>query len=172
MRTIIITTIMVFLCLSAKSQNKRWMYITMADDHSIMMIDTISSEIKQDKEDVYLKKNGFNIKDYATNTVTFWVMNYKKRILKGKSIVTKDISKITVDTVKSQYQSADRITYRNNNVVSEDNITIDWTDIVPGTLSELFIKFARSLHNQRLKNDLTLNANYNNKYFPNLSPLE
>jgi len=137
-----------------------------------MLVDTLSSEIIQDKESAYLKSNGLKLKDYGTHVVSFWVMYYKKSVKNKKSVITKMIEKITVDTIKNQYQSADMVTYQNNKVIDSDNITYDWRDIIPGTMAEKYVEFGKAINNSSLMLSMYLNALQNKKYTPLLSPTE
>ncbi len=134
---------MAFLCLTAhycKSQNRRWMYMATSDDKSIWFVDTISTDIKQDD----------NIKYGASNAVTFWVMIYQKTIRNKKPSIFKLIEKIKADTVKNRYQSSTSVRYRDGKVIDSDSSTWEWEDVIPGTMAEYYIKFAKSVNNKRL----------------------
>ena len=172
MKNLLPTTLLFALFLYpsfSQAQNNRWMYLAVTDDKAYLFVDTISSEIIQDKESTYLKSNGMKLKDYGTNTVIFWTMFYEKSFKNKKSIVKKHVSKIMIDTVKKRYQSSSMIYYENNKVIDQDNSIIDWVDVIPGTLAELFVKFGKSVNNSKLKQELEVNAYLNQGLYPNVN---
>ncbi len=55
--------------------------------------------------------------------------------------------------------------YKNDKVTYTNNFVYDWRDIVPGSLGEEYVKYAKSLNNEQLANYLKFNAAmYDNPY--------
>ncbi len=161
-KLIILLIIAIPIMAKSQSMNQRWMYISRSDDNRILLVDTIRADIKQDEKGSY----------YPTHTVTFWIMWYKKSVNNKKKTIIKLIEKIIADTVNNKYQTSTTVEYKNNVVVHSDDMTYDWSDVIPGTMAEEFIKFAKAVNNPTSWTEMLITSWYNKKNYPPLSQAE
>ncbi|WDF81266.1 hypothetical protein PQ469_14735 [Mucilaginibacter sp. KACC 22773] len=152
---------LLFLLSSAhycNAQNNRWLFISKTYNHTYLFIDTIRDDIKQDVDTRYGE----------SHTVSFWIMYYTKTTKNKKSIIEKNVQKIKVDTVSGQYQTSNMVLYRNFKVVNSDPAIWDWTEPVPGTMAEFYIKFAKSVNNKKIRDQFLVTSFLSEGTYPKL----
>jgi len=136
------------------------MYLNGTAEGAIYLVDTLADDIQQ--------LANYEIRE---NIVIVWTNLYQKVHTKKGSYIRNAVMRVTIDTLNKQYQIKSTIEYKNDKIVnSRSNDFSEWLDVVPGSLAENLIKFAKSLNNRDLKYDLLLTAN--GKYNPYASPVK
>ena len=152
--TLLILALSALLSHQIKAQNTRWMYLGNDNKRGeIYLVDTVRDDIREPQ---YYEGHA--------NSVLFWTNTYKRTKLKnGITVINTDIIRMAVDTVEKQIQLVSVTLYKNDSVTDAHNTPSDWFDVVPGTIGELYLKYAKSLHNPYIKGDMFLTAylNYN-----------
>jgi len=149
MRFLLCLIFISFFAIKANAQNSRWMYLNESKGSGIFLVDTLSDDIKQ-----------LSQFDSHENVVIFWINIYKKVKTKNGSYIKKTLQKIAVDTTNKQYEIKASIEYKGDKMVNSNQTDYEsWIDIIPDTIGESLIEFAKSLNNNYLSLTLYFDSN-------------
>jgi hypothetical protein len=147
MKQLLLLPILLFLFVKANAQN-RWMYLSTTTDSAVTMVDTLTNDIRQ-----------LSTYDGHSNVVLIWIKTTVGKSAKSSSLYDSSVSHIAIDTTNSQIAVKMTTTYKNGNVVTSANRDFPtWTDVVPETTGEVYIRYCQALHNKKLMVVLLTNA--------------
>jgi len=148
MKRLLLLHILLFLFVKANAQNNRWMYLSTGIDSTTQMVDTLANDIRQ-----------LATYDGHSNIVLIWVKTNYGKSSKTWSLFDSSISHVAIDTINNQMEVKSIAAYKNGNVVSSTNTDYPkWTDVIPETMGEAYIRYCQALHNKKLMANLWLNA--------------
>jgi hypothetical protein len=147
MKRLLLLSCLLFLFVKANAQSKRWMYLSTSTDSTTYMVDTSANDIRQ-----------LATYDLHSNVVLIWIKNSYPKSTKTWALFDSSISHIAVDTTNSQIELTSMTAYKDGNVVNTGTIYPKWTDVIPETMGEAYIRYCQALHNKKLLADLIVNA--------------
>lgn len=114
----------------------RWMRFSTSNDGTIYYVDTLTSDIKQ-----------LSSYDGHYSVVILWANLYKKTVIKKVAHITQNRYKMAIDTLNNQYEIKEVIEYSADNAIKTTNYDdrIKWVEVVPDSIAEILIKYAKKL---------------------------
>jgi hypothetical protein len=147
MKRLVLLPILLLLFAKANAQTSRWMYLSTSTDSAKYMVDTLANDIRQ-----------IATYDGHSNIVLIWIKTNYGKSTKNWSLFDSSISHVAIDTTNSQIEITSVTAYKDGNVVNSGTIYPKWTDVIPETMGEAYIRYCQALHNKKLMANLWLNA--------------
>lgn len=122
------------------AQDSRWMYLGATNNGAILLVDTLKDDRQQLK--------WYNGHD---NVVIVWFNIYQKVKTKVTSYIQTRIMHAAIDTTNKQIEDIGYTEYKDNIVVKSNNDHYEWEDVIPDSMGELYLKYAKSLNNTSLR---------------------
>jgi hypothetical protein len=142
---ILVFVLLSTFCFKATAQS-RWMFLCKSSNNStISLVDTLKDDVQQ--------VSSF---DGHENVSILWINTFVKDTT--ANIVTNTKMRIAIDTTYRQMRILSMYKYKDGNIVFSSTSYNAWTDVIPESLGESYLRYAKELKCPLCQIDFLLNA--------------